>query len=349
MGNSDDKKPYAGPARMEPVPHRDPHSGETRLQSHRVGSNKSAGGGTVNRVGQHEQLLGLAATGDPGGPQTPVEVDTAISELYTQRAQAGTAVHGAEEILHRMAGDHPHPVGTRSRPVYKWGMTFDEVLERGPRHTYDEKTWDQKLQQREDGLARITELDSEMGELEQKYVDAGGWPRFFLVTNPGGHIHSSMHCSTCNAETKFAWLPELSGQTEGEAVENYGGILCSICYPSAPTEWTEGESHANREAREQREREKQERLTAKLAKALMPDGEPLRLPDTRDILKTQRAAEIWLSDSYDDIYGKNAERHANDRELVLDALKDKTGKSRDELLAETMKRVQARRKREGRA
>jgi exonuclease VII small subunit len=32
----------------------------------------------------------------------------------------------------------------------------------------------------------------------------------------------------------------LSGLTEADAVEEYGEILCSICYPSAPVEWTNG-------------------------------------------------------------------------------------------------------------
>ncbi len=49
------------------------------------------------------------------------------------------------------------------------------------------------------------------------------WSRFFLVT--GGHIHSSMYCSTCNRNgkaTAFSWLPDLSGLTEEEAVAAHG-------------------------------------------------------------------------------------------------------------------------------
>jgi hypothetical protein len=72
-----------------------------------------------------------------------------------------------------------------------------------------------------------------------------GWTRFFLV--PGGHIHSSMDCSTCNKmgkPTEFAWLPDLSGLTEADAVAVHGPWLCTVCYPSAPVEYTNGEELA---------------------------------------------------------------------------------------------------------
>ena len=60
------------------------------------------------------------------------------------------------------------------------------------------------------------------------------------MQNHGGHIHSTMACSTCRPTTVFAWLPELSGLSEKDAVEAYGPLLCSVCFPSAPVEWTVG-------------------------------------------------------------------------------------------------------------
>jgi predicted RNA-binding Zn-ribbon protein involved in translation (DUF1610 family) len=77
---------------------------------------------------------------------------------------------------------------------------------------------------------------AELKEWTDKYT---GWSRFYLVS--GGHIHSSMDCSTCNngkSATNFIWLPQLSGLTEKEAVESEGAILCTVCFPSAPVEWT---------------------------------------------------------------------------------------------------------------
>lgn len=72
---------------------------------------------------------------------------------------------------------------------------------------------------------------------ERKYE---GWSRFFLVKASNGHIHSSMNCHSTFPSTMWAWLPELSGLTEADAVEAYGGILCTHCFPSAPTDWTTG-------------------------------------------------------------------------------------------------------------
>lgn len=63
-----------------------------------------------------------------------------------------------------------------------------------------------------------------------------GWSRFFLVK----HIHSSQSCSSFRPTTRIGWLPQNSGQTEAEAVAEHGAILCTICYPTAPTEWTMG-------------------------------------------------------------------------------------------------------------
>jgi hypothetical protein len=350
MGSPSDKKP-SGPQRMEMRPHRDPHSGEMRAQPHRVGSNKAADERAAP-VGQRSQLLRLASLGDDAGmdQQTPVEVDTALAKLYNEQMGVLSRIEREEGTLHNLAGDRRRVVSSgRQRGTYEWGMTLDEVMEKGPRSSFDESAWASTIEERNSHFERLDEIAAEEQALNQKFLDAGGWPRFFLVQQPGGHIHSSTGCSTCYPTTRFGWLPELSGQSEAEAVENYGGILCSVCYPSAPSEWTEGISKQDAEAKAAREEAKRERDAAKLAKALMPDGKPLRLPDSRDTLKTQRSAEIWLSDSFDDFYKMNDKRHANDRELVLAALEEKTGKSRDELMAETWKRVKARRKREGRA
>ena len=88
--------------------------------------------------------------------------------------------------------------------------------------------------------------------LETAAAKYEGWPRFFLVNASNGHIHASMHCSTCFLTTSFSWLPGLSGLTEADAVAEYGGILCSVCFPSAPSDWTEGvnKKDADRKAAE---------------------------------------------------------------------------------------------------
>lgn len=92
---------------------------------------------------------------------------------------------------------------------------------------------------RAEAKGKLLKVRAAAEPLEAIY-EARKWPRFFLVTNANGHIHESMHCSTCHPTTRFAWLPELSGLTEKDAVEAYGTRLCSVCYPTAPVEWTLG-------------------------------------------------------------------------------------------------------------
>lgn len=89
-------------------------------------------------------------------------------------------------------------------------------------------------------------LLAEIAVLEARYT---GWSRFFVVTSSAGHIHSSMHCSTCRPTTTYGWLPELSGRTEADCVTEFGPALCSICYPTAPVEWTLAEVKKARAAK----------------------------------------------------------------------------------------------------
>jgi len=91
---------------------------------------------------------------------------------------------------------------------------------------------------------QTAQLAEEAAPLNAEF-DAKRWSRFFLVQ--GGHIHSSMSCSSCNKMgqlTRFGWLPELSGLTEADAVAAHGAILCTVCFPSAPVEWTNGHEEA---------------------------------------------------------------------------------------------------------
>ena len=67
-----------------------------------------------------------------------------------------------------------------------------------------------------------------------------GWQRFFLVE----HIHGNQHCSSVRPTTKVGWLTSVSGLTEAEAVAEYGPRLCTICFPTAPVEWTRGDAPA---------------------------------------------------------------------------------------------------------
>lgn len=87
--------------------------------------------------------------------------------------------------------------------------------------------------------AKAAEYQEEAAPLRQTAIDLDrenytGWNRFFLVE----HIHNSQHCSSFRPTTRVGWLPNVSGLTEAEAVKEHGATLCTICFPSAPTELT---------------------------------------------------------------------------------------------------------------
>lgn len=113
--------------------------------------------------------------------------------------------------------------------------------------------WIEREQERPsfDHQARITRLYVERDSIVQRLETNGrevyalnaqytGWSRFFLVTSSQGHVHSSMACTTCRPTTEYGWLPELSGQTEDEAVKALGPNLCTVCFSSAPVETVGG-------------------------------------------------------------------------------------------------------------
>jgi hypothetical protein len=95
----------------------------------------------------------------------------------------------------------------------------------------------------------MAEAETLEAEIQSRYAEANvlrdaaialdkelytGWSRFFLVK----HIHNTTHCSSFRPTTRVGWLPNVSGLTEAEAVKEHGATLCTICFPSAPTELT---------------------------------------------------------------------------------------------------------------
>jgi hypothetical protein len=156
---------------------------------------------------------------------TPREIDTALGEIYVRLYTARREIAQIE----------------------KWVEDYEKGLEAkasspfpGRYSSYTEEGLDDLRVRLADAQNTSFGIRAETLPYDEEFDRRGGWSRFWLVTNNGGHIHSSMHCSTCRPTTEFAWLPEVSGKTEAEAVAEHGAILCTVCFPSAPVEWTQG-------------------------------------------------------------------------------------------------------------
>jgi hypothetical protein len=155
---------------------------------------------------------------------TPVEIDTALAEIYGRfYAKRDEMYRYVEYIEDMQKGIAKRAEGPRYDAMYS-SYTPEALAD---------------LVAKRDALRTEGDLILAEGEPFEREYQRRPWTRFFLVKNNGGHIHSSMSCSTCFPTTQFGWLPEISGQTEAEAVAAHGAILCTICYPSAPTEWTD--------------------------------------------------------------------------------------------------------------
>lgn len=165
----------------------------------------------------------------------PKIIDREIADLSIERAKQENRLFAELEQLHRIVGDRKRYVGRQQ----VWGMDDIEVLERAEAGIgvapYEARQVADLLVLRTDRQTAIATLSGRIRELQDIYR-AHRWSRFFLVQD--GHIHSSQACHTCRVTTEMGWLPDLSGETEEQAVAAHGALLCTVCFPSAPVEWT---------------------------------------------------------------------------------------------------------------
>lgn len=153
---------------------------------------------------------------------TPSEIDTALAAIYTRLY----ANWDEQEQVERHIEDMMQGLAKLAEGNFSYSAYTQESLD--------------LLIEKADALSvQAMHIQHETLPFEAEFKRRGGWSRFFLVRNNGGHIHSSMHCNTCFSTTRFGWLPEISGLTEAEAVAKHGAILCTVCYPTAPTHWTD--------------------------------------------------------------------------------------------------------------
>lgn len=194
------------------------------------------------------------------------DIDTQLAELYGQAAKASNYSASAIKSLASALGYNTR----RDAQV----PSVVALLEQA--NGNDHPNVLSAIKSYKQHTAELVAIREQEKPLEAIYNEQQ-WSRFFLCTNTNGHIHSEMTCSTCRWDTQFAWLPSLSGLTEEDAVEEYGAILCSVCFASAPVEWTNGENKKVASDRDARQALRNEKAAAKAAKAITnPDGSPLK-------------------------------------------------------------------------
>jgi hypothetical protein len=82
--------------------------------------------------------------------------------------------------------------------------------------------------------AKAADLMDQIRPLNAEFSRRGGWTRAFLVVNSNGHVHRNRECTTCFADTRYAWMTDFSGMDEDAIVDAAGERACTVCYPTAP-------------------------------------------------------------------------------------------------------------------
>jgi hypothetical protein len=161
--------------------------------------------------------------------------------------------------------------------------------------------------------AEVESLKAAIAPFKAEWDTRKGWTRYILCVADGGHIHSTeTHCPTLRFSTQVVMMPNLSGLTAAQMVDEVGFKACTVCYPFAPTTpaWarTEKAAAADKDAAK----------AAKLAKGLA-----LRVKKVANIQKriAKATAALGLPDEYGNAAG--AEKHSarydlewNTRDLV---------------------------------
>lgn len=234
---------------------------------------------------------------------TPPQVDELFAATWDHRYGLVEKLLGAWDDVH-------YSVDDRRVSRIAWRMSDTEAYDAALRLTGEKRRALDDLNRIKESIA---ELDgTALAKLDGEFDRRGGWPRAYLVTD--GHVHSSMHCSTCNngaSRTRFFWMIDYSGRTHAEIVEAAGERACSVCYPDAPVNrgqqvipksvmLTPEEIERARLRGEEEARRAEKRARAALNAITQPDGTPLRDemgPDGKQrgsVIKTLRTARIEL-------------------------------------------------------
>lgn len=287
---------------------------------------------------------------------TPAEIDAELYRLYTDEAKAEDMVRNSIASMHRTAGDKGRYV-TRTRKVntMEWVTVLETVIRMAHREVYPSRDAASALAYWVKAQTMLTETRKAAEPLHAEFKRRGGWDRAFLVQNTGGHVHSSMSCSTCNngeSATRFAWMTDYSGQTEEQIVEDAGERACTVCYPTAPAE-TLGrptkmfgpDEMAAKAAADAKDALKAEKAAKAAEKAIVAvDGTPLReKANGGSVIKTLASARMRLTDyvDYRDFlkWGGNYDADINH---LAEAIAAKEGKPVEVVIAEAGVRAKRR-------
>jgi hypothetical protein len=168
------------------------------------------------------------------------------------------------------------------------------------------------------------------------------------VTNTNGHVHNGMGCSTCFATTEYEWLVHYSAAEEDEIVKAAGELACTVCYPTAPSDYLNRPADLVSKTRQekdaaaaQRAAEKVEREAKRAAKAPTASGQPLVVPqdqwghDNATLNTEVTARQTWNGiEERRGGWRPPTQQQIDAQDVIVRALAEKHGKTYAEQQAE---------------
>lgn len=166
------------------------------------------------------------------------QIDAKLAAEYHNVEKAKNRINSADNMAQHCKGTWvSNGYGGRkysTTPAEAWAAIEEEIANgNDARVMMWGKTYSEMVAARQSAQDDLDATYARIFELDRLYT---GWSRFFLVTSSTGHVHSSTECHTCRDTTTYGWLPELSGESEADAVTKLGAVLCSVCFASAPVE-----------------------------------------------------------------------------------------------------------------
>ncbi|MBB5474618.1 hypothetical protein HF998_00510 [Cellulomonas hominis] len=320
---------------------------------------------------------------------TPPEADTELVQVLDDAVRARREVDRALSAVHSAVGDKQ---SWQQRKGAVWGLSDTDAEAKarelaapdlGPddEHYHPAAAARQALARYDEATRALDAVEEQIARHEAEFSRRGGWTRAFLATSSGGHVHSSMGCSTCNrgeSPTEFQLMTDYSGSGEDTIVADAGYRACTVCFPTAPigdaaslpTKMLSKDEVAKAAARTERETKKAKAAQDRIAKGLTADGAPLRVEWTEtnaggwdpvpggrpgerthsyrdrpahETFKTERAATQWYVETL--AYGFREKDKAPALEAVARAIAVKRGVDVEEVKAELAKKVEAKKRR----
>lgn len=293
--------------------------------------------------------------------QLAINTDTELAQLDSDLFRTANEIDIAVNSLHHSLG-HRYQRGGYAETSAETVEQARQLVANADTNESVRRVVTRTLEQYDSAEERYSTFKERARELNGVWLQHR-WTRAYLV--PDGHVHSNMDCSTCNKRgqaTKFVRLPQYSGGNENDIVEDAGERACTVCYPSAPvdvlarpTRIYSDEERQRLEEAEQRRTQREANRAAKAAKAPTASGEPLVLavgtttgrdgsPRDRIVeLKTERTALTFAVDilaaqrsghHYLAPYEADADRYGDTVNAICDAVAEKRGVTRADILAE---------------